>query len=198
MGHFSAISVYFSHLFVFYFLFFPSSLYCFFHFFQYQGNPSHSCFLPCTVPHLPLMLFSWSTFSGGPLTCCYTAPVDWIITLCWRTLSSACWKGSLHRAARCLDINCWLHSWMWTFERSQHKSPETISCPYRQPYSSHSVIVKGLGLRIWIHFVSCFPLMNHTSWALAEPRKEKSAEVGNFLDDGNALQLTCQTPVLKK
>ena len=40
--------------------------------------------------------------------------------------------------------------------------------------------------------------MNHMSQALAEPRKEKSAEGGNFLDVGNALQPTCQTPVLKK
>lgn len=107
-------------------------------------------------------------------------------------------EGIPSRGSKVPWYNCRLHSWMWAFGRSQHKSPETICCPYSQPYSSHSGVVKGLGGQIWIHLVSCFPLRNYISWALAEPRKEKSVEGGNLLDVGTALQPTCQTPVLEK
>lgn len=92
--------------------------------------------------------------------------------------------------------NCWLHIWTWTFEQGQDKPLETISCSHRQPYSSYSSIVKGLGVWIWIHFVSCFTLMNHVSQAPIEPRNEKSAK--GCWCCLNVLQPTWQTPVLRK
>lgn len=123
--------------------FFPSSLYCFVHFFSNIK----------TI--LPIHMFS----------CLY----------CSSLVSDAVLP---------------VHPHWWAIKILSHS-------PSGQPYSSHLSVVKGLGMQRKIHFVSCFPLINHMSWALPEPRKEKSAE-GIFLDVRNALQPTCQSPVLKK
>lgn len=117
-------SVYISVIYLSFISFFPSSFYCSFIFFSIKAilsiHMSPLCCSSLVSGVLLLVHLHWLAISV-----LLYSPSNQIIRLYWTTLLSAHWKGSLHGAARRR-----LRSWIWTFGRSQHKPPETISCPY--------------------------------------------------------------------